>query len=65
VIWKQLLFWFLEWAAKKSADWLTERAAQAKRAEERANESRKELERLKNAKTEREVEDAAKDTLGL
>lgn len=65
MIYKQLLFWLLEWVATKIAGWLADRAAQASRAEERAREARKELERLRQAKTENEVEDAAKDTLGL
>lgn len=65
MIWKQLLFWALEWGAGKLASWLSKRAEQAERAKERVQESRREVERLKEAKTEKEVEDAAKDTLGL
>jgi hypothetical protein len=65
MIWKQLLFWALEWFAGKAASFLAKRLEQSRRAEERAHEARKELERLKEAKTEEEVERAAKDTLGL
>lgn len=65
MIWKQVLFWALEWAASKLAAFLAKRVSDAKRAEEHAAQARRDLERLKEAKTEKEVEDAAKDTLGL
>lgn len=65
MILKQLAFWLLEWGAGKLASWLKRRADDARIAEERAHQAKQELERLKKAKTEKEVEDAAKDTLGL
>ena len=65
MIWKQILFWGLEWVANKLAALLAKRWADAKRAEEHAREAKAELDRLRKAKTEEEVERAAKDTLGL
>lgn len=65
MILKQVFLWILDWGAGKLASWFRKRSLEQKRAEEIAAEERRNLERLKNAKTEKEVEDAAKDTLGL
>lgn len=65
MIWKQVFIWALEWGAGKLASWISLIFKRKKQEEERKKESDANLERLENAKTEEEIERAAKDTLSL
>jgi hypothetical protein len=65
VIWKQVFIWALEWGAGKLASWISLIFKRKKQEEDRKKESDANLERLENAKTEEEIERAAKDTLSL
>jgi len=65
MIWKQVFIWALEWGAGKLASWISLIFKRKKQEEDRKKESDANLERLENAKTEEEIERAAKDTLSL
>lgn len=65
MIWKQVFIWAFEWGAGKLASWISLIFKRKKQEEDRKKESDANLERLENAKTEEEIERAAKDTLSL